>query len=934
MRAAFKTSFRQMLGLAALLGFPLHAQAPKDLRCENAAAPVIDTRVPRLGWKSGDDRTGAAQTAYRVLAASTREKLAAGEADLWDSGKIVSSQSLFIPYGGKPLAARQQVWWQVKTWDHDGKEGPWSEPATWEMALTDGDWSGAQWIAWKPQDVWSAEWKARKEKENAAPKGSADGFPIATQSALNIFELHRFHDNPYDPAPLLRREFEIVKPIRSARIYLCGLGYHEMTLNGKRVGDHLLDPLWTDYMDRVSYVVHDVTADLKPGKNALGVMLGRGFYGMPANDAWRFHDAEWIGQPKLMARLAIDYADGTRQDVVSDTAWRVHGGPVVFDCPRRGEVYDARLAVDGWDLAGFDDAAWQNAVPAPAAAGKLEVQRIEPIRAVGETRPVAVTSPAPGLQLFDFGHCISGWPRLKVSGPAGTEILVRYSNYPLGEPAAHRGFQQHGYILAGKGVEVLEPRFCYASFRYVVVTGAPQEISMDDLTAITVHTDLTTAGSFQCPDPLINDIHQAVRATLLANTHGIPTDIPNREKMGWAADGRLASEATIYNFNTAAFHRKWSVDLWDTQNSVGNIGLYAPNPTRMGDGPDPTPYPCWTSSAIIVPWTYYLYYGDDDVMAQGYESMKRHMDFYARSTRKDQPRILPDQLGDWLPPKEGQPIYKQGALPHISPEGADLYGTAYYFKCAKVMESVAKVLGKNEDAAHYAKLADEIKEAFNREFYDPEMKCYRGEERRITEYRQSANAIPLLFGLVPDDRRAGIIEGLVENLVARKHRLNTGILGSQALLEVLPLVGRGDTAYQVAAQREKPSWGHMILSGSKHIWESWESGDPHQGLNSVGAFFYRHLGGIQPAEPGFKKIRLAPVFPKGLEWVKAAYQSPYGEIRSEWKNDAQGAITWDVLIPPNTSAVLETPQGFRFADDENPLRELPAGKHQLKLISK
>lgn len=911
------------------------SSAPVGLKCESAVAPFIDLREPCLSWKLDDPRNGAAQTAYRILVASSAEKLARNEGDLWDSGKVSGAQTTFVRYAGKPLEACQRAWWKVRYWDQDGIDRPWSEPTFWETALLDAkDWHGAEWIAWKPQEIWSAEWKARKEKEMAGAKGPAEAWPFLSQSRLDIFELMRFHEKPYDPAPLFRKEFKLDQKIRSGRVYISGLGYYEMTINGKRVGDHQLDPAWTDYSDRVCYVAYDVTKDLKSGPNAIGVMLGRGFYGLLANDTWGFQRSTYLGQPKLKLRLMVELWDGTTKDIVSGPDWRVKGGPVVYDCPRRGEVHDARLAVEGWDSPGFDDSAWAKASPAPAPAGALEVQRIEPIRAVEEVRPVAVSNPKPGVYVYDLGRSISGWPRLKLFGPAGTEILLRYSSSAVDETLAVKPypFTQSGFILSGRGVEEFEPRFFRTSFRYVVVSGVPTGAEPKSLTGIVVHTDLPDAGHFECSNPLLNDIHRAVRNTLLDRAHGIPTD-SQREQMGWATEGRLSSEATIYNFDTSFFHRNWIIGLWDSQGADGYFGIYAPSPSESGV----VGLPCWTASGVIVPWTYYLYYGDTGLLAKGYDSMRRYMDALQKTAKEDERGILHERYGDWLPPKEGLPLLGgRDKMVHVPPEGSDIYGMAYYYQCAKTMESIAKVLKRDKDADSYAELAKKISEVYNREFYDPEMKCYRGEERRIADYRQSPNAISLFFGLVPDDRRTQIVKGLADNLAARNYRLSTGILGTQALMEALPLGGQGEAAYKVAAQTESPSWGHMIRSGSQYIWERWDGGEPHQGFNCVGGYFYRYLAGIRPdpEQPGFKKIRLTPTFPKDLEWVNASHESLYGTIRSEWKKQPDGAVEWKVIVPPNTSATAFAPDGYGFDRDAGSNLALTSGCHILKLLRK
>jgi len=888
---------------------------PANLRCEQLANPVgIDTSVPRLSWElveSGSQSHGLKQSAYRILVASSRELLDGGEGDLWDSGKIDSDENLFIGYGGRSLKPDTTYFWKVQVWDGNDLPGMPCAPARFDTGLrTPADWKEADWIAWRPEALWRETWKTRKEKEFAAPKGPGDGFPFLTQSALDIFQLWRFHEPPYDPAPLFRKAFAIDRPVRRAMAYICGLGYYELSLNGCRVGDRCLDPAWTDYSTRVCYASYDVTRRLQHGENAVGVMLGRGFYGLLANDKWGFQDSTWLGQPKLLFRLSIEYVDGTKADIVSGTGWKVVGGPIVFDCPRRGEIYDARREIKGWDAPVFDDATWDSAVAAPAPTGELVSQFLPPIRACEEVRPVSMSNPQPGVYVFDLGRNIAGWPRLKLSGPAGTEILVRYSeSEPSKELKLNRSYQQHGFILSGDGVETLEPRFCYTGFRYAVVSGASSPLTLDDLTGIHVHTDLADAGEFECSNPLLNEIHRAVRLTQLNNSHSIPTDCPHREKMGWGADAMVASDTAIYNFDMATFYAKWAGDVWKSQGDSGGTTSYSPAPKHaMGA----TVFsPVWGASGLAIPWNVYLYYGDRRVLETYYDAMKRYVVALGKSTSIDgEPYLVRDPFGDWAPPKDGQPPANQGEHPLVSKEGKIIYGTAYYYDSVCKLERISSVLGETEDAARYAGLAEKIRDAFNRFFYDPSAGCYRGEVRQITEYRQSANAVPLALGLVPDDKRPVVVKNLLSDLEKRNYRLNTGILGTRALMEVLASAGNGDAAYRVSAQTESPGWGHMIRAGSTTIWEQWDgtSSLDHPALGSIGAYFYRGLAGIQPdpKHPGFKHFFLSPTFVGGLDFVRAQYHSPYGVIESRWERK-RGLVIWTVTIPPNTTAEVRVP---------------------------
>lgn len=893
--------------------------APVDLECESAVNPFIDTREPVLSWRLNDPREGAAQSAWRVMAASTPEKLAAGEGDLWDSGKVTSDQSVLVPYAGKPLTSRQRVHWKVKVWEKDGGESEWSEPAFWEMGLlTDQDWEGAQWIAAREHEAWEQDWKLRKEKEYAQETGK--GHQRRTQNGMSVLEFMRFNDKPYEAAPLFRQEFEVKGEIRQARLYICGLGYYEASLNGERIGDHVLHPAWTDFIDRIDYSIHDVTKELKDGKNAIDVLLGRGFYAVPSNE-YQTYDATHIGQPKLRATLVIDYADGRSKRVVTNDSWQTAESEIVFDCSNRGEVHDARRA-----MAGRDDASWTKARLAPAPEGALQVQLMPPMRKVREVAPVSVVELSPGEFMFDMGEVVVGWPKISLRGGAEGDVLVTYTTddpKPLEKDKIW--FQSHGVIMADGKDHEFEPHFNYTAFRYVFVSGAKAPMKLEDVRGVMVHTDLEEVGTFESSSALLNAIHQAGRHTLLSNAHALPTDIPTREKSGWTADGRLSSGTAMNNFDGRHFYTKWIRDIWDSQDEVGNFGEFAPKPVHRGKPLNAHLNPAWSGSGILMPYLHYQFYGDKRLIEEGYERMAKHLAFFEKKAENG---ILFEPLGDWLSPDHGHKVFAT-ARQNMSPEGGNLYGTAYYYRSAQAMEFFAGLLGRADDQARYAALASQVAEAFHREFYDESQGCYRGEERRITAYRQSANAVPLAYGLVPEELRPAIAKGLADDVTSRGDRLNTGILGSPALLESLVESGHGELAYRVVAQTEDPSWGHMIKSGKAYISERWNRGQPHLGLNSVGAFFYRHLAGIQPAAPGFKTLRLAPLVPEDLDWVKASHHSPYGEIRSEWKKK-DGGLEWRVLVPPNTTAVAEAPQGFTFADGSTN-KTMPAGSYDLQL---
>jgi len=928
-RVFLLTSVGYLLIATSVVAEPI----PSKLVCEYSSNPMaVDTLQPRFGWsfERGKHR-GERQTAYQVLVASDEESLKKGRADLWDSGKVESDDNIQVVYAGKPLDSDITCHWKVRVWDAGGSPGAYSEPAHFDTGLrTAEDWKGAAWIAWRRDAEWRKGWDARKAKELAKPVDPNGGWiypkTYPREGDWNLFAMYRFHEVPYDPAPLLRKEFALGKPIRRARAYICGLGYYELHLNGRRVGDRLLDPAWMDPTRHACYVSYDVTNQLHQGANAIGVMLGRGLENPVVDDVWGFYKESQ--QPKLIFRLSVEYIDGTRTDLISEPGWRVTGGAVVFDDPYRGELYDGRKEIPDWDKPGLNDRNWDSAVTSPAPGGRLIGQIMPAIKAVEEVHPVSVSNPKPGVWVFDLGYAIGGWARIKCAGPAGTEILVRYSDLDRGRALPKpQGFnhpqQQHAFILRGRGAETLEPRFCAGLMRYVVVSGMPGSMTVDDLVGIKVHTAFTPAGEFECSSPLINRLQRVNLLTLLNASYSVICEL--REKHGWFVNGGLTSHETqIYNFDMASYCEKRIDDLFDAQDAQGMVPLYAPHPHRS-DAYGTAP----AAAAVCMPWNEYVYYGDRRMLETNFEAMKRAVDVIANvrvkggtnigSRRLDtepqvvHPFIVPDWCADVSAPRDGQPPtvealkkYWPGAW---SKEGRGLYGTAWFYAAASTLERIARVLGHTSDAEHFAQLAENIQTAFETKFYDPEKKCYRGEVRDITEYLQSADAVPLYFGIVPKEKQAAIIRNLLVSLAQRKDRHNTGYLGIKALMEVLPAFGAGDHAFRVAAQTNYPSWAFLVLSkGFTTFTEGWEGGEGHDIFCSLSSYFYRWLAGIQPdpEHPGFRHFFIRPTFVKDLEFVRATYRCPSGLIASRWKRTA-GRLLLEAVVPSNTTATVMLP---------------------------
>jgi alpha-L-rhamnosidase len=870
----------------------------EGLKCEYRVNPLgLDTPQPRLSWllESRGQRTedrGQKQTAYQVLAASTTELLGKDKGDLWDSGKVSSGDSVQVVYSGQALRPGQRVYWKVRAWDSKDKPSGYSATAWWEMGLL-------------AATDWRAAWITRKRAE-----------PLSEQQM--------FED---DPAPLFRKEFLLEKKITRARVYVSGLGYYELRLNGQRVGDQVLDPGWTAYSNRVLYSTYDVTEQMKRGQNALGVMLGNGWFNpLPLRQWGRINVREHltIGEPRVIAQLAVEFADGTSQTIVTDESWKVSNGPILRNSVFLGEVYDARKERPGWDRPGFDDSGWPQAVRATGPLGPLCAQSAPPIRVTRVLKPIKLTEPKPGVWIFDLGQNFAGWARLRVHGSAGTRVSLRsgellYSDgtlngmtavcgqikqggtnyhYP-GTGAPKTAWQMDEYILKGEGEEVYTPRFTFHGFRYVEVTGFPGKPTLGALEGLRLNSDVAPAGSFTCSNERFNRIQQMVLWTELSNLFSVESDCPHREKFGYGGDIVAAGEMAMLNFDMAHFYGKAVEDLADAVRANGAFTETAPfvgvSDEGLGEGSGPVG---WGTAQPFLLWRLYQYYGDRRLLEENYELTKR---WVALLRSKAQDGILDNGISD-----HESLVRKPRALT----------GTAFYYFNVKLFSSIARVLGKDAEAAEAEALAETIKAAFNRKF----LQAGTG---RYDTATQACQAFAFYMGMVPPEEVDRAREVLVRDIMdAHKGHLSTGIFGTKFMLLTLADLGRADVAFEIANQRTFPGWGHMLENGATTLWEHWAFSDNtfshnHPMFGSVSEWFYKVLGGIDPAPDavGFDKIIIRPQPVGDLKWVKASYDSAHGKVVSEWSREA-GKFTLRVRVPVGVEARVFLP-----AKDGTPVTE-------------
>ncbi len=830
---------------------------PIDLKCEYLIEPIgIDSPQPRLRWKLEDQRNGALQTAYEIIVGTNAADVINGTGNMWQTGKV-ADEVMLVTYAGKALQAFTKYYWTVKIWDKDKSASAFSKVASFETGMMGmHNWQGS-WIT----DTRDVDLK---------------------------------------PAPYFRKKFEAGKKVKKARAYIAAAGLFELYVNGKRVGDHQLDPTYTRFDRRNLYVTHDVT-DLLQESNVIGVLLGNGWYNHQSTAVWFFDKAPWRARPKFCLDLRISYEDGTTEVISSERNWKTSTAALVFNSIYTAEHYDARLEQPGWDKPDFDDSKWKNSINTSAPSNNIVAQALHPIRHVEEIKPVSMQKVNNQKYIFDLGRNIAGITKIKVKGEAGTvlrvthsELLDKKGDIDLSNIIVHYRptddtdpFQTDIYTLKGEGTETFAPKFNYKGFQYVeVVSSMPIELSENSLTGIFMHSDVPPAGTINSSSTLLNKLWRATNNAYLSNLFGYPTDCPQREKNGWTGDAHIAIETGLYNFDGITVYEKWLADHRDEQQSNGVLPSIIPSSDwgyAWANGPD------WTSTIAIIPWNIYTFYGDSKLLEDCYDNIKRYVDHISE--------ISPEYtttwgLGDWVPVKSKTP--------------KEFTSSIYYYVDANIMAKAAKMFGKQDDYKKYSKLAHNIKNAINNKFFNRETGIYGSGF-------QTELSTALFWGIVPDEYIEKVAENLAKRVVEDNSHIDVGLLGSKAILNALSENGYADLAYKVASQEDFPSWGVWMKEGATTLFEDWKVDEERSGAMSrnhimfgeISAWYYKALGGIKPdpQNPGFKNILLEPHFVKGLQHFEAAHKGPFGEIISEWKKDGK-KVNYTVIIPPNSTAEL------------------------------
>jgi hypothetical protein len=868
--------------LLLILPVQLFAQALQvtELQCEYNNNPAgIEVVSPKLSWKLQAEGHNVMQTAYRVLVAADQTDLDKNIGNIWDSRKVQSSASIQVAYKGKPLEATKTYYWKVMVWDNHQHVSQWSSVAQWQMGLLKpADWQGAKWIAYAqmPDSMRVVPFSG-----NRGPKSLP-------------------HVN--DILPLLRKTFSVNKPVKKATLYICGLGHFDMSLNGAKVGDHFLDPGWTQYDKQALYVPFDITKKLQPGENTIGVMLGNGFYYIPRDKRYRKMTGAY-GYPKMICRLVIEYADGTAGGLVSDESWKTAPGPVTFSSIYGGEDYNANLEQSGWNTNNFNDAKWQNVVIVNGPP-QLNAQAADPLKVMQEFSPVNKTHISTGAWVYDMGQNASGIPEITVLGKKGDTVKITPAEviHPDGTANQNGSGKPYycNYILKGNGPETWHPQFTYYGFRYLQVDGGvPQgEANPDGLPVILsikgLHTSnaADSVGNFACSSELFNRIFKLIDWSIKSNMASLFTDCPHREKLGWLEEDHLVGNSLHYNFDIHRLALKSINDMRLAQTPEGLIPEIAPEFTKF-----PEPFrdsPEWGSNAVILPWYVYEWYGDKEVLRDNYEMITRYLTYLGL---KSNDHILTQGLGDWYDLGPKAPGFSQ-----LTPKG--LTATAFYYYDLNIAANIARLLGKTADAEADEKLALEVKQAYNKMFYNQQTGQYGTGS-------QTANAISVYMGLVDPNDKQLVTNNIVKDLRDHNNALTSGDIGFKYLLRSLEEAGRSDVIYAMNNRIDVPGYGYQVTHGATSLTESWAMGGSSQNhfmLGELMEWFYEGLAGIKPAKDGvaFKKIDIKPELVGNITYAKASYNSPYGIIATDWKKTA-GKFEITVQIPANTTATIYLP---------------------------
>lgn len=841
-------------------------------KVEYLSNPIgLDEEKPVFSWNVETGGKNWKQTAYQILVSCDQAKLSNGIGDIWNSGRVVSDAMVNVEYCGKKLEPATKYYWTVRVWN--GESGVQSEVNYFETGFLE-------------ESCWKGKWLGEVENE-----------------------VHHMY----------RRAFCLDKQVKQARAYICGLGQYELSINGKKVSDAVLQPGWTNYEKSCLYNVYDVTSMLVDGGNAIGVLLGDGMFHIPGHKGRYAYFPRSYGFSKFLFQLEIAYADGTKENICSNEEFHMAKSPVRYSCIYGGEEYMASDRQEGFDTYDFsEDDTWEPAACVEAPKGKLRAQKHLPLKVMETLEPVSVQEVKPGFFVYDFGKNFSGWVRIKVKTD-GTAKDKRIKMKP-GEILKEDGTPDQkvtgknyswDYYMDEKEAQEYAPKFTYTGFRYVQVEGAvPAQLAgeqnempvIESFVGEFIYPDMEPMGEFSCSNTLYNQIHGMITQAVLSNMKSILTDCPHREKLGWMEQSHLIGPAIMYNYDVHNLYEKIEKDMEEAQHEGGLVPDICPEYitefTKWHYGYLDSPE--WGSACIINPWYVYKKYGDASLFKRQYETMKRYLDYL---TSKTHHHVLHHGLGDWLDIGPFVPYSQNTPVPVIA--------TCIYYYDLSIMKQVAEILGKTEDAANYGTLMEQVKEEYNLQFFDDQ-------GNRYATGSQAAQAMSLMVGLVPEEREEKVLQVLVKDIELRGYATTAGDVGHPFVTAALTKYNRSDIMNEMMKITDKPGYGYQVKCGATTLTEEWDGPDPkrphgsqnHFMLGSGDEWFYSGLAGIQGmrCDVNFTEQVICPYIADNVEEVCAWTMHPYGKTKVHWKKE-KDKVNIAVTLPPNTTGTFISPKG-------------------------
>ena len=863
-----------------------------NLKCDSKVNPLgIEVTNPHLSWEASSTERNLQQSAYQILVSDNPENLINNFGNVWDSKVVKSDKSHQVEYGGSALNSEKKYYWKVKILDQKGQESRWSDIAFWQMGLLTGnDWGKAVWISYENLP----------DSMKVLPGVHGDGKELGKRAIKRSM------------VPQFRKEFKTEKSIKNATLFISGLGHYEASINGQRIGQSFLAPGWTKY-DKVSlYNTYDVTSQVKLGLNAIGVIVGNGFYNINRE---RYRKLVTVyGYPKMIAKLKINFIDGTSASVVSGTDWKCCASPIVFSSIYGGEDYDATLDQKGWNLPAFDDSKWKQALTAEIPSSRLTAETDNPVSIREIVKVKKVEQPEPGQFLYDFGQNCSAIIEIKVSGTRGSVIKLTPAelitkNKRINQNASGRPYY-YSYTLKGEGVETWRPRFTYYGFRYLMVEGAaptsekiadkPQII---DLKMLHTSNSIPKTGGFTCSNKLFNQIYTLIDWAIRSNTQSVITDCPHREKLGWLEQTYLMGASMFYNYDYYSLYRKAIRDMIVAQTADGLVPDIAPEFVPFQGGFRDSPE--WGSAGVILPWMVWQWYGDLTVVVEALPMMTKYVNYLGT---KAEGHILSHGLGDWFDYGPKSPGEAQ-----LTPKA--LTATAIWYYDIILLARMMELTNHKEDATNMQALAAEVKKAFNNKFLNEKTKIY-------STGSQTAMSMPLVVGLVGENEHNEVVKNLITSITKSGKSLTAGDIGFHFLVKALEENGGSQLLFDMNFRNDVPGYGFQLKKGATALTESWQAleevSNNHLMLGHIMEWFYTGLGGIKQEENsvGFKNTIIKPEIVGDLTWVKSSYHSPYGIIQSDWKKENK-SLQMEVYIPANTSATIYLPTKDKDSVTEN-----------------